>query len=251
MKLNARLIGAGLICFIVFTMASVPARLLTDLVASDGVRIVGVTGSIWNGEINGIETPAMILNTTSWSVNATDLLVGRLGARVETEWPGGVASADVGIGISGRVGLHDVEASGPLTPFLQTLNLPVAGGNFILNFTKLEFVDAWPRSAVGSIRVGNLPLSLPGTAGGPTGSYEVSFDADPVREDGRIDGSLADLSGPLAISGMIVLSPPTNYEIDARIKARPDAPAHLSQGVQFLGPPDADGSREFKMSGSL
>lgn len=246
------LIGVGLACFVVFVMASAPAQLLTDLVASDdGLRFIGVTGSIWNGETRSIQTPFFQLHKTSWSLHATDLLGGRLGARIETEWPGGFASGDIRIGIGGVISLHDFEATGPIMPFIQILHLPITGGEFVVEVSELEIADAWPRSAIGSVRVGNLPLTLAGVGAGPTGSYEVSFDADPVGDDGRLAGRLTSFSGPLTVAGTLLLSPPANYEINARIKAGPGAPVELARALQLLGPIDADGNREFIMSGSL
>ena len=55
----------------------------------------------------------------------------------------------------------------------------------------------------------------------------------------------------LELLGELRLTPPRNYAIQARVKARPDAPADLTQGLMLVGPKLPDGSHEFQMTGSL
>lgn len=238
-------------CFIFFAALLAPARVLTDAVESDQLRFVGVTGTLWRGAALNVQVPGFRLNRTTWAVHPLELFVGRLAATVDTQWPGGFARGDLALQLNGTVRMREIEAAGPIAPIAQRMKLPAAGGSLVIAVSRLDIADGWPRSAVGEIRVGDVPLNLIGIAPGTNGSYKVSFDADEIPEDGGFSGSLEDLGGPIAITGSVALSPPGNYEFLAGIQARPDAPAELAQALNMLGPPDASGKHELRMSGSL
>lgn len=251
MKSLSLLAGAGLASFLVFLIPSLPAKLLTDLAAPADVRITGVTGSVWHGEARSVAVPGFQFGRTTWIVKPAALMLGRLSATIETEWPGGKAGGNLTLGLTGTIGLSEFDASGSIAPIAQQMNLPVSGGQLSISLVDLEVVDGWPRTFLGDIRVENVPLTLVGVANGPTGSYQVNFATEEIAEDGTIIGVLKDLDGPLAIDGNLMLSPPNFYEIIGRITARPGAPSDLVQGLALLGPASTDGSREFSMAGSL
>ena len=212
---------------------------------------MGVTGSAWRGEVRSIEVPGFQLSRTAWVINPAALLLGRLSATIETGWPGGKADGELTIGMTGSIRLREFEATGPVAPIAQQMNLPQSGGQLSISVADLELVDSWPRTVNGQIRVDNIPLALMGVPSAPTGSYQVSFATDNVTDDGLVVGELKDLKGPLVIDGNVTLSPPTNYEIVGRISARPNAPSDLVQGLALLGPAGPDGAREFSLAGSL
>lgn len=251
MKLPGLLAGAGLACFLVFSIAMVPAQVLTDLSASDDLVFVGVTGTAWHGAAQNIKTPVLQFGRTVWSLEPLSLLFGRLAGTIETQWAGGAARGDLSVGFNGSITVRDFEARGSIAPITRFMNLPVAGGELVINVTRLELADEWPRSIVGDVRIDNLPLTLVGVATGPRGSYQVSFTTEEVPAEGLITGVLTDLSGPLEIDGVLILGPPSNYDISARIKARPGAPADIVNALALLGPVGPDGTREFSVAGSF
>jgi len=251
MKSLSLLAGVGLASFFLFLISSLPAKVLTDLSASSGVRVGGVTGTVWNGEARRIEVPGFRLSRTAWKISPASLLLGRLAAAVEADWPGGKANGDLTVGLTGSVSLRNFEAAGEVAPIAQQMNLPQTGGQFFANVVDLQIVDDWPRTVIADLRVENVPLALIGVSSAPTGSYEVSFAADEVVDQEPVIGEIKDLSGPLEISGNVTLSPPTNYEVMGRITPRQDAPSDLVKGLALLGPAAPDGSREFSLAGSL
>ena len=179
------------------------------------------------------------------------LLLGRLSLHLQTHPPGGVVRSDVALGITGAVTVRNLDASGAVAPLANLMKLPQSGGEISVQIDLLTIKNEWPRTLIGSIRIGNLPLNLIGVAAGPIGSYEVRFAADPVPDDGRIVGELQDLGGPLELGGSIYLDPPRNYDFSANIRAGAGAPADLARGLALLGPADANGNHQFMMSGSF
>jgi general secretion pathway protein N len=251
MQHRTLLIGVGVTCFIAFVLVSLPARFATALLPADLVQMSGVSGTLWNGRARIVRVAGNQLTSTRWTLQPWQLALGRLAMSLHTEWLGIAASGNVAVGLTGAITARDVEMFGPLGPLTRRMNIPQSGGELAVQFDKLAIKDAWPRSAVGSVRIGNLPLNIIGVAAGPVGTYEVSFTAADVPDDGRFVGELRDLGGPLQLGGEIAFSPPRNYELNALIKATPGAPPDLVRGLALLGPADAQGRHELVMSGSF
>jgi hypothetical protein len=62
---------------------------------------------------------------------------------------------------------------------------------------------------------------------------------------------LHDLSGPLSVTGALQLSPAGSYQLDGSVTPKPGTSAELTQKLQMLGPPDAQGRHAFSIAGSL
>jgi general secretion pathway protein N len=251
MKHRNLLIGVGVACFIVFVVVALPAKVITALVPAEIVQIGGTSGTLWRGEATLVQISGVQLTNTRWTLHPLQLLLGRVALHLETNPPGGSVSSDLTLGITGTVTVKNFDATGRVAPLAQLMKLPPSGGDISMQIELLTIKNDWPRNIVGKVRIGNLPLNLIGVAAGPVGSYEVRFAADPVPEDGRIVGELQDLGGPLELRGSIYFAPPSNYELDANVKASMDAPADLSRGLALLGPADASGNHQLMMSGSF
>ena len=251
MKPRNLLIGVGVVCFVAFVIASLPARVIAALLPGDFVQIGGTSGTLWKGQARLVEVSGIQLTGTKWTLHPMQLPIGRLAFNLETQLFGGFLRGDITLGITGAVTVRNLDATGPVAPLAAMMNLPQTSGDISIQIDVLTIKDEWPGKLVGNIRVGNLPLNLIGVAAGPIGSYEVEFTADPVPEDGRIVGELKDLGGPLELDGMVFLEPPRNYDLNANIRAGAGAPADLARGLALLGPADANGYHEFVMSGSF
>jgi hypothetical protein len=53
------------------------------------------------------------------------------------------------------------------------------------------------------------------------------------------------------VSGLLQLSPSGAYDLEGSVAPRPGASADLTQTLQLLGAPDAQGRRPFSLAGSL
>jgi len=251
---NYLLAGAGIASFVFFTLASIPAGVLTGLLeknTSAGMHPGGIEGTVWHGRINSLDIGGWRLRNTSWNVNPAALLLGRISANIGTRFSGSELTADASISVTGSVSVRDLDAAGQIAPIAARFNLPVTGGHYRIQVTALDISDAWPTSLLGSLHVTGVPITVGGGATGPTGSYTVVFDDESVPENGQLLGTLSDDDGPVEVGGNIVLMPPKNYAIRAKLKARPDAPVEITQVLKFAGPLDSNGRHDFSMAGSL
>jgi len=245
------MVSVGACSFLLFVLINIPARIVGSLAPEALVSISGASGTIWNGSAQLIQVEGIQLREASWTLQALPLLIGRASMDFDAKWSNGFVRGGLSAGLGGSISLREIEAAGSLTPILQRMNLPATSGELTVNLVAAEIDDLWPTQLVGSLRVGRVPLNMIGVSGGITGNYALDFDVEEVGDDGIIPGVLSDGGGPLEILGELRLSPPANYSIEARIKARADAPAQLAQGLMLAGPRLPDGSHEFQMTGSL
>ncbi|MGI9342929.1 MAG: type II secretion system protein N [Gammaproteobacteria bacterium] len=245
------LIALGAASFLLFVVTTVPARLLANLVPEDLVQMNDLSGTLWRGNAQTVEVAGVQLRDANWELHPLSLLLGRLALTLDAKWNTGYVRGDVAAGVTGSIRLRDVEIAGPLAPVLRQLNLSGTGGELAVDLTALDLEDRWPTRVNGSLRVGRLPLSMLGIQGAALASYALDFDIDDVADDGAIPGVLTDGGGPMEVIGELRLTPPGSYAIQARIKARPNAPPELVNGLMLAGPKQADGSHDFQMTGSL
>lgn len=246
--------GAGLASFLLFLLANIPAAALTGLLGSflpDNIRFSGVDGTFWVGSVQSVNINGWQFSEAQWDLNPACLLLGRLSTRVKVRVAGGDITTDATINLSGTITVRDLEANGPLQPIATEFNLPVSGGRYQVQISELTIADGWPMSLVGSVRVAGVPLNIFGDSAGPKGNYAAEFDNESVPQDGQLTGMLSDDGGPVEVGGNIVLMPPNNYELQAKLKARPGAPVDIAQALSLAGPAGPDGSREISLAGSL
>ncbi len=242
--------GAGIASFLLFVIVSIPASIVSGRLA-ENMHISGVEGTVWNGHVQSLNIQDWQLRNVHWDLNPAALILGRLSATIGFNIAGGEITTTASLGLSGALSLRNLDASGPLAAIVTKLGLPVTGGHYRLRLTALDVRNDWPTRLIGSAQVSGIPLILPRGTDTAKGNYSLLFDTDTVPEDGQLSGQLSDEGGPIEVAGNIILMPPANYEIQAKLKARPNAPVEIAQALNFAGPAEADGRRPFSMSGSL
>lgn len=245
------LIATGVVGFFLFAIAQVPARVITGVVPQSVVTMSGLSGTLWQGNVQTVTVAGFQLRDASWTLHPLALLIGRLSLTLDSKWGDGYARGDVSVGATGSISLRDVQMAGPLGPVLKRMNLGGSGGELAVDVAAADIEAQWPTRLIGTVRVGRLPLSMIGVSGQAFGNYALEFDIEEVSADGAIPGVLSDDGGPLEMLGELRLVPPRDYVIQARLKARADAPPDLARGLLLVGPKLPDGSHEFQMTGSL
>ncbi len=80
----------------------------------------------------------------------------------------------------------------------------------------------------------------------PLGNFTVTFPGGGSQPTGNVQ----DAGGPLAVTGTIVLTPQPGYDLSGYVTPRANVTQPLLNAIQFLGSPDAQGRRQFAMSGT-
>jgi hypothetical protein len=247
------LVAAGVSAFLVFLIGGIPAAALRWLVP-EPVRMSGTSGTLWRGSASSADVGKMHFAYTRWALSPLGLLLGRLGGDLETSIGEGKAAGAIVVTLGGDMRCTACRYEGPLAslrsavPALRTLD-----GRISIEMAAFEISNKWPTRAVGSATLTNVPIGIYGQArrDGPVAALAATVTADPVPDSGLIDVAVQDSGGPLELSAQLSISPPGNYELSGRVKARPGAPPDLVNALNILGPRAADGSTEIALSGTF
>jgi general secretion pathway protein N len=245
MKRTLVIIVLVIVAFAAIVLARLPAKWLLPT-AGPTFSCASVEGSLWSGYCGGLKVHGASLGDLTWQLRPARLLLGQLAAHVDIEHPPQTtARADVEMSLTGTVIARNVTASLPLDPTLLPGLPPTLTGTLQLDLALAKVTkQGVVRSLKGRIEAMNLVDSSGYVT--PLGNFAVTFPGGGPEPTGE----LQDLGGPLAVEGKLVLTPQPGYELSAYVTPRASATAPLVNAVQFLGSPDAQGRRQFAMSGT-
>jgi general secretion pathway protein N len=238
----------GVLAYVVLALVTLPASVVIPRVQPSGVVLAGLDGSVWNGSAEALQVAGIHVGSLEWNLHVLKLFALRVAADIKLKRTDGFAQGGVSVG-KRRVDLDDFSASLPLNLLPPQFAPGGWTGTANARLARLTVVDGWPVSADGTIDIVNLtgPARRPANLG----SFQVKF---PVQsnEANTLVGSVSDVDGPLKIAGKIQLkSTDRSYLLEGLVATKPDAPAEFARTLEFLGPPDAQGRRQFSLSGTM
>jgi len=217
-------------------------RLAGGALAPLGLR--DLSGSIWNGHAAHAELLGTDLGAFDWTLQALPLLHGTLAAHVTLSGPAINASGNVernGTVIDFRDALLRMPAR-MAAPALAIPALELLG-TIEIEVVRARLHGLLPEQAAGTARWRNAAVG--GAAQATLGELTATFSSTP---DGAIAGTAQDVGGPLELAATFRASL-GQYEAQARLSARGDNP-QLNEALQYIGQPQADGSRHLEIRGS-
>ena len=240
-------LGAG--AFVVLALVTLPASIVLSRLDSAGIAATGVSGSIWNGKAQVLQVGGAHIGSVEWDLHVLPLFTLHLNADVKVSRVDGFASSKLSVGPGGKVTLKGLTASLPLS----AINIPQLSGwagQLNAKFAHLTLEDGWPTEVDGTLDA--IDVTGPPSRPANVGSYHVVFDPAASTAE-MLQGAISDGGdGPLQINGTVRLkAADRSYEVDALVAARPNAPQNLARALEFLGPPDPQGRRQFSMAGAL
>jgi len=242
------LVALGILSYLVFALVTLPASVVISRLEPYGVRAAGVSGTAWNGSAQVFQVAGINVGQLSWDLHVVPLFTLKAVADVDVRRVDGFARGVVSAGKT-RLELTDFSASLPVA----ALPPQVAPGGWtgVVNarFASLVVENDWPTSADGMIDLADLT----GPARRPVniGSYQVRFPEKGTTTDTLV-GAINDTGGPIQINGTIQLkAADRSYLLDGLVATKPNAPADFARTLEFLGPPDAQGRRQFSLSGTM
>jgi len=252
MKLSSRgkWITAGVVAYVLFLLITLPASLITARLAKHGVISSATSGSVWHGQVTGLQVGVLNLGNAEWQLRFLPLFTGKLAADIKLKQADGFADARVAVALSGNIILSDVSASLPLQSIVGNGGLPGGWvGKAQAKLNKVEIKQGWPIAAQGTLDL----IDVTGPARQPSniGAYRLKFPADNASAN-TLMGTLESLQdAALDVTGTIKFAADRSYQLDTMVAARGNAPPGFADGMQYLGPPDAQGRRPFSVSGTM
>lgn len=245
MKRTLTVIALVIVAFAAIVLARLPASWLLPAGGTD-FSCASVDGSLWNGYCSGLEVRGTALGDLTWQLRPSRLLLGKLAAHVDVEHPPTTSvQGDVEFGLGGTVVARDLTASLPLDPKLLPGAPPTLSGTLHVDLT----IARVTRNGVVERLEGRIEASDLVDHSGyvtPLGNFLVTFPAGTPQPTGDVQ----DAGGPLAVQGKLVLTPQPGYDLSGYVTPRQSATQALINAIQFLGSPDAQGRRQFALSGT-
>lgn len=237
---------AGLLLFILFVVARIPAEQLTSRLPAR-LQVEGVSGTLWSGQARQLTWEGMPLGRLHWDWQPTSLVNGEMAYAIQLTEPGHDLQAVVAQALDGSQSLRNTRLqlnAEQLQPWLPTRDAQPRG-QIDLVMPAMRLVQGWPQSGHGTLQwreaalAGALPMSL------------GSLVADLQVQDGRITAVLSDNAGPLELGGTAELGSDRVYRVDAQLRARADADDNLRTSLSLLGTPDVSGRYNLRLQGRL
>ena len=238
----------GIVAFVAFGLATLPAKVVLARLGGYGVQAGGITGSVWRGTAQVLQVRGANLGRVTWNLHALPLFIGRLSVDLRATRSDGSVQASLSASPS-RLRFADLNASLPLSAFPPGTIPGGWVGTLVLRLDTLELANGWPTTASGTVEV----IDVTGPANNPTnmGRYKVTFPSDPPPTVEGVVGALSDTGGPLEVSGTVHLKSDRTFLADGLVKARPDAPSDVAQSIQLIASPDAEGRRPFSLENHM
>jgi general secretion pathway protein N len=242
------LIALGVGAFVILALVTLPASIVLSRLGSAGITASGVSGSIWNGKAQVLQIRGANVGSVEWDLHVLPLFTLHLNADVKVTRVDGFAATELSVGPGGKVTLEGLTASLPL----GALNHPQLvgwAGQLNAKFARLTLEKGWPTAVDGTLDA--VDVTGPPRRPANVGSYRVVF--DPAASTAELlQGAISDAgNGPLQINGTVRLKADRSYEVDALVATNANTPQNLARALEFLGPPDPQGRRQFSMAGAL
>lgn len=250
---NRRLASIGLAALACFGIATLPASLLGGMLDRFGLSETGFSGTIWSGAAHDATWKGAPLGELSWRLRPLALLRARLAAAIELSRPDGSASATVAARPDGTLDISDARFDLPVELFAQIPSGMARGwhGRMSGALSELRLVAAWPAAAAG--RIDLTSLVMPQLGADTIGSFAVVL-PDPRAGSAASPGVTArvtDTGGPLSLDALLTLAAGRSFQLEGTVMPRDSAPRGLVRSLQYLGPADASGRRQFGVSGTF
>ncbi len=247
MSRRARIVAAGVVAFLGFLVAMVPASQLSSRLPP-GIVMTGVGGTIWSGRASNLQLQGRSLGALRWFCRPWRLLLLEWSCQVTFSPAGGEVSADLTGDFGGQVEARGIRGQVPVSAF-EGIATPIGWtGVLELDVEQLRIASAKPQEAAGTLFVRSL--KAPGPGGQLLGDFELVVGEGAVGTD-TLTGRLRDLGGPLRVRGTIELKRDGSYMMSGEAAPGPGAGPAIFDTLAFLGPPDNLGRRPFTIEGSL
>jgi general secretion pathway protein N len=240
-----RLIAVGVAALVVGLVATFPARIAYQWFAPDELALSGISGSIWNGAATQGSAGGLYLSELAWRFQPLSIFSLKAGYAVSGRLPSGFIESDVALGPGGRVYLDDLATAIPLAYFAPLLPMAGIGGEISVQFRRLALADGFPVTADGTVNISGLVLRA--LAPSALGDFRAVLQTN----DGVISAAVEDVSGVLDVNGNLSLQTDRTYSFVGQVAANANAPATVVEQLSYLGSPDQQGRREFRIEGSL
>lgn len=210
------------------------------------LSLQGIAGSVWDGRAQNAVMMGVALGPATWRIDRRAALFDRhvVGAfTIDGQAVRGRASVRQD---ATQVELHDVHATFPAALLGPALDIPALlfAGSVEIDAPSAALVDGYLTRAQGEATWRDIGIA--GAAQARLPGVRVSF---APTAPGRIEATIADLGGALAIDGHVTIAD-ARFVLEATLALREDNP-QVAELLKFIGQSREDGSSYLRVDGVL
>lgn len=230
-----------LVVYFVFLIVKLPAvHVLSRIQLAEDIRINGISGSIWTGHAQRVQTNNLPISDVNWTLSFFPLLLGEVSADIKA---GNIRdtnqiSADGHISFSGQhIQAENLFAYIPTNLVISLLPLPIpvqADGRFKIQLDEVDY-QAGCQTFTGKGQWLNANYT------GSAGAVDLgNFNADLSCDSGSI---IVDVKAPnsFGLTAKTVIPADMKFAVTGRFKPEANLPKEIHQAAQFFGKKDSDG----------
>ncbi|WP_157946032.1 type II secretion system protein N [Vibrio gangliei] len=242
--------------FILVLLASLVAHIpaawvYQQLPKTRGIDVTGISGTIWNGQLQQLSVNRQSYGGVSWRWQPSSLLSAKLQYQVRFGQGSSVRLAGkgiVGVGLSGLYA-KDVLASVPVEQVLRYIPMraPIElKGQLELSLTSLQYAAPWCEQASGSLAwSGSEILSPVGQLTPGPVIADLTCQAQNIEVKGKQNND--QVSSEFTAS----LNQQARYQSMAWFKPGANFPQSMAEQLKWLGNPNSQGRYQFSFAGKL
>jgi len=246
---------AGTLIFILWLIATIPARLVLAHVSNSVPMFYaeGVSGTIWSGSAARVVINAAGFNQdlgeTRWQLHPTALLLGRLSVSLDAHNGREHVITDASVSLGGRIRLANADVSLPASIIRSWAPLPAQlDGTLSLQLKSLAIANAVIDDMSGALTWQDAQVDFSGTPikiGGVLAQLSLG-------DKGQYQIALSDLGGDLGVAGQVLFMPQErNWAADIKLTPRPTLDPMMAGMISQFGARDASGAVTFRQAGKL
>ena len=245
MKRTLRISILAILAFAIILLVRLPASWLEGFLPPD-IACTEVSGSAWDGSCSGLAYHGAPVGNLTWELHPAALLRGKLAAFVDLARGDDFIRGDIEVGRGGTYVAHDLQAQTPLDPPPLPELSSGYSGNVSVNLASLQVEKNIVVALEGQIETTSLYSKRDRMA---IGGYSVTFPKAPAGAEPV--GQVTSLDAPVDFQGTLKLTRAPGWVVDGKVRVKPDTPPELAKQLEYLGRPDADGTRPLSLEGTF
>ena len=245
MKRALRISILAILAFAIILLVRLPASWLKGFLPPE-IACTEVSGSAWDGSCSGLAWRGAPVGNLAWELHPGALFHGKLAAFVDLARGDDFIRGDIEVGRGGSYLAHDLQAQMPLDPPLVPEFSSGYSGNVSVNLVSLQVEKNIVMALEGQVETTSLYSKRDRMA---IGGYSVVFPKTPAGTEPV--GQATSLDGPVDFQGTLKLTRAPGWLIDGKVRVKPETPPELAKQLEYLGRPDADGTRQLSLEGTF
>ncbi len=241
----------GVVVFVITALTHMPAALLYGWLKPHlaGIEIFGIDGRVGQGRAMGFSMNGRpVTEQLQWQLQPWWLPLGNFAAHIEgsgaAELSGGARTAP-----GGRLRLSHFSVHGTVEALAGAVGMPLVPviGIADLKLAKLGIAHGVPVSVEGTLDVQGLTWKFAANPI-PLGNFRATATTDKDVVIAKIQST----GGPIDANGEMRVTPKDKtYDLDLKVRPKPEADSALRDLLQQIGPPDPQGNFLIRQHGTL